>query len=55
MNLIENHQLVLVIRQITGRAGEFDPILLVLKIEVNSWLLLADFQGQSGLSHLARA
>lgn len=54
LDLIQNDQLLFVIRQVAGRAGKPEAIIVVLQIEVYGRLLAADLESKSGFSHLAR-
>jgi hypothetical protein len=54
VNLIEDDQLVLVVRKILARIGEPGPVILVFKIQVDRSCLRANLQSESCLSSLAR-
>jgi hypothetical protein len=54
VNLIEDDQLVLVVRKILAGVGESGPVILVFKIQVDRSCLRANLQSESCLSSLAR-
>jgi hypothetical protein len=54
VNLIEDDQVVLVVRKILARIGEPGPVILVFKIQIDRSCLLANLQSESCLSSLAR-
>ncbi len=55
LKLIQNHQLIRMIREIIYRAYKFLPILGVLQIQINRRLPGGDFLRQRGLAHLTRS
>jgi len=54
VNLIEDDQLVFVVRKILAGIGELGAVVLVFKIQVDRGSLRANFQGEGCLSSLAR-
>ena len=54
VNLIEDDQLVFVVRKILAGVGEFGAVILVLKIEIDLSCPLANLHSEGCLSSLAR-
>ena len=54
VNLIEDDQLVFVVRKILAGIGELGAVVLVLKIQVDRGCLRANLQSEGCLSSLAR-
>jgi hypothetical protein len=54
VNLIEDDQLVFVVRKILAGIGELGAVILVLKVQVDRGCLLTNLQSEGCLSGLAR-
>jgi hypothetical protein len=52
VNLVQDYQVALVIRQVAGGVGEFGALILVLKVQVDGGLLRADLQSECGFPYL---
>ena len=55
MNLIEDHQVTFMVREVADGIGELDALVLVLEVEVNRRPCRSDLQGKRGLARLSRS
>jgi hypothetical protein len=55
VHLVENHQLIFMIREIEFRIGQFRPVHLRFEIKIDRGTTLSDLMGKCRLSNLVRS